>query len=1480
MSNSPNDKKDLSDASLLSAAITAAPSVAGIGYGLHQMMKQTQFRPPRETPFASAHRRVSGQGFGNMSKLGSLDFLQSRQASFLTPQGAEIARRAWQEAVSTSHPRAAQMLSFTGNITQMPFGDVYSAIEQTVRRNESQYMYRTLQKFRSNVTALERQSKLTGGKLPDFVSATEVSKPPRMNMPIKLESLPTDIMETTTRIQRALGAFGDFSFTGRKGREGFGTFNLGFTYQGGRFNVRVPVAQGGRLMEGSTLATQRLAPDVLLFDAGNKVQMSRHAFFLRNVEETILPGIQSGVLKTGWDVQRAVDELYRENIYSLESVPNPPSGVFDAGLERQIALRSKQIDIRFKDPALTSGPSGVGKSPFRPPTSREFTEVMSTNPQLIPSTSPKPLAEGRVSTLDPRGWFPTPTAVDLSRRPTQVIREWKATPEAVRAMLDSGSVRRSIFETQQWRREMGPYAAPHLRAVYVDPTRHQDLLSKLRVGDGESLISDEKYIKQMMEVERMAPAARLRPGTVRKELQEYLAGGKKLTDLQFKPGEVLGWTTEGTPFTYEKGMSLVALEANSTKGTGDFLSLFYKEKPRLGNSPKFFGDDKGLARFTDWLDVHKEIRPLTKNPLFNEGTKELISMEVLRKENARHNRQMISSLWDMLDRFRSPKIIASNPKLASFMRNPNTFGEFLEKKAQIMTPTGPRYHHAAMVKQLTTFAIKEANLDPQEFGAVFGAVPFVLGDEARQIIDNDVYYKAASEGFTIGDVQRLFGGTAELTGSGAMGSIEPRVFELLNAGQYGQLGKDIADDLALRVAASNPEKLAAHRALSSTLASIDGKLSPGIGEKPFQIGPNFSSEAFQEWMEKGGGWLRTGKYGISDISIPSMKELEAAASFVTASGEVVKSNIASDFHAYARTAARAFSDSNRAGAEEVRSALDTLVGSLGEQQPAAGKGVGAYLRGKVEGSRFFKGVSKVGSFVPPHQGVAGISEGGAKKMFEELFASGIYNKDAVAEMQRQLFSDQIIGGGIARHPFFDPYSFQGIGLKLMRGVEEDVVALPWEMVDIRLAGEEKANPILISPMVGMGGDLDADNYSISLLEPSLAKRVKTEAFSTDSAYRQAYVQHSIRSQIIKAKAAKMTEGAMTISNMQRMIAEGKKLATAQQWVPLLSTNLSRARSAIGSSLEGQRAANAHFLLKWLEQVPIAGKHLNPEDVLNEQMSGFFQTVSSSIDTMNKDRLLESIQGIFAHAGETTKQLLVGDVKITGGREALAKASGLATISDTLNGVNAQNAVDDIMSALEVASVTGAEEAAKFATGRKKLGLDSLSRFLNMSGNFVTQSGGSFAKVSEAATMASNYLAAAGRGLMKHKKAIGFGFAGSLALSTLLSTPKETVGSGSNALVPADMNKGKAADRMSPETIVPQGQSLGSPSVPPMLHQRRAVVAPGGESVRISVRGTSRNRVNGTDLARQTNRFSNGNTNVNVRDNSSSMSIHSFLNKLV
>lgn len=1459
MSNNPQDKKNLDDASLLSAAMVGAPSVGGFAYTLRDMMRHRQFRPPRETSFASAARRVQGFSYGNGPDPASL----YHDTGFMkTPHGAALARKAWSQAFSSAGKVPSNLLNYASDVSGLPDDQVFGAIERTVRANTSQFMRRVSSRFRQNVSTFTRHQQLTGS-LPNLMRAENFTFPSAQ----RNVELPGAMQPVFNRIRSTLG-WGKADYYSRPGwqERGFGTYQMAFKHKNIEFTMSLPMAKGGMLVEGLTQSSMRIAPDVAIFDPhSGKIteRLSRHEFLMRDFEASILPAIQSGQLKTSWDVQRAVDEMYERDIYALQNVPNLPSNLSNSGWDAYGKIRSNAVDIRVMG---TPGKPGGGKtfsSAFRAPKGREFTAAMKAG-GFFPTTSPSNLAEGRVSTLDPRGWSMTPTAEDLSRRISQANREWRATPAAVEEMMKT---KWAIFETQQWRQDMGPYAAPQFRSLYINPERHRDLLSKFSMGEGEYLIRGSSANRRALEVYRAATPARLK--SVHEDIDKLIASGG------IKPGEVLGETVEGTPFVYQRGMKLKGLEKFATTGAGEFFSLYYDETVRAAEHTKGFLGAKGMRRLVPqdkFFKLESDVARRTKNAFLTSGIEMAINMDELKKNPARHNTQMITELWNLLSTMHQRDAIRRNVKLRNFLRNPTGVAGIMEKYAQESIEGGTRYSHETFVRNLMKFALVEGKLNPEQFGSVFGAVPYVLGKEGVRNVYKDLalnefsfrHLRAMHKGMAGGIAQTVFGGTKADTGAGSRGSLEPRAFEILRGGHLGELGEDISTDLMRRMAASNPDTFATHEALSKTLMSAGGKLSSS-GDIWDVSNAKYTSETFQDWIEKGGGFLRAP--GMPDVFVPGATTVPGMGTYTTSADTVVKGKLSGIFHGYAREIGRAETESARADV------FKTFLGQVGAEHAPAGQGAGAFLRGKgILGSRFFTGVSEAAGQKTASPFTVGLAEKHAMGMFDELAELG--DRDAVEMMRRQFLEGKAVGGVLARHPFIGQYSMQPVNFQILRGVDDAVMTLPSIATNIRLAGEAKANPINISPLVGLSGDLDADIYAAYLASPKLSEKIQKQFTYADNEAVQAYQSHMMRAQLIKAKAAGMGSSENITTNL-KMIADAKKLATTQEWVGRLSNQMSAAREAIGSRIGGQQAADARFLLEWLEQVPISGKHLSAQKVLNEEMSSFFQTIESSLATRNPERMIEGVQSILKHSDAVSQRLLSEDIKIEEGAEDIARIMGTRK-RDFLPGINLTNTVNNVMTALQAADASGTTDILKMAGARKAVTEKNLSMYLSKVGNLLGSKEGVMASISTTKQIVSNTMSTIGEAIIRNKKAVGFGFAGSIALAAALSSPRESIG-------PVSVGKVKLPNSIAPnrmETSMPEGQTLGQPTVPSMI-SNRTMIAPSSDSVRMQVRTRSMGRINSSNFGNRVGLMSgrNTNVNVNVRDNSRSMNPHVMANKL-
>ena len=218
----------------------------------------------------------------------------------------------------------------------------------------------------------------------------------------------------------------------------------------------------------------------------------------------------------------------------------------------------------------------------------------------------------------------------------------------------------------------------------------------------------------------------------------------------------------------------------------------------------------------------------------------------------------------------------------------------------------------------------------------------------------------------------------------------------------------------------------------------------------------------------------------------------------------------------------------------------------------------------------------------------------------------------------------------------------------------------------------------------------------------------------------------------------------------------------------------------------------------------------------------------------------------------------------------------------IRGTDVPNATRELMRVLSESDASGATRRAQLLAGRgARAKMNEIAELTAKSAFKAIEEPGMFSRVSSAMTSTTNLLGQAGRGILKHHKAIGLGFAGSLALSAILSSPPQTVGSGREKIPNARlyMNRRKAAGRMKPEDLQPPSQPIGQPTPPQLVQNQQVRLAMNSPrtSMNISARVGQ-----GTDVAELSSRLSGfgDNTSVNLRDNRTELHPREIANKLL
>jgi hypothetical protein len=415
----------------------------------------------------------------------------------------------------------------------------------------------------------------------------------------------------------------------------------------------------------------------------------------------------------------------------------------------------------------------------------------------------------------------------------------------------------------------------------------------------------------------------------------------------------------------------------------------------------------------------------------------------------------------------------------------------------------------------------------------------------------------------------------------------------------------------------------------------------------------------------------------------------------------------------------------------------------------------------------------------------------------------------------------------------------------------------------------------MGPLVGMAGDKDADIFSAMLVAPKTEERVRKMAQGADAAYTNRYVQHQMRLGLMKAKAQ---QGATTLLSVQKnMQAAASKLGTVQNWVPKLSIQMTRARQAVLSHAKGAALADAQFLLEWMEQTPISAKHLEAEGVLRGEFRTGLESIAEAMSAKKAGDLEREVLRMFKDKGSIGWNLLQRDIGITEATDVqritginpgkkiasfdLAAAARTITESMTLHERSGRRRVADIL-----AGRAKRPKVREMAQAVSRLGMDK----------------GIFAGVSKSTTAAVGFLGSAGHTIIKHHKPLGLGFMGALAVGAALSSPVETIGPAAAYNTKAKMNYTKSGRRMKPEDLRPPEHAQGQPSVPPMMSQPTARVAPPGSGPMTNVRARSASPIDVAELASRINNTtgSSRSLSLNIQDRRSAMDSWTLSNKLL
>jgi len=780
--------------------------------------------------------------------------------------------------------------------------------------------------------------------------------------------------------------------------------------------------------------------------------------------------------------------------------------------------------------------------------------------------------------------------LDYSRKPWQSIRQLNPTAEAQSA-IRNGDFRDFQFldSPAAIKQFKGPSGA-RLKTLYLSDSQLAELESLgFPVGDGELLVN-EKF-KNQFEVTR---TRRVAVHELNTQVGAQLRGLRKgnidvlLASASATADDVLlGRSVSGELLTARKGTRIKGFSEVPIKGTGTAgYNLVLEETIQMGKYEKVFGGLKGMAKFGSFNS-----RPLAQalgmapHELETYGALGRFSDIKAAKDPALRAMQQFSGIMLHAKSLNSPDAQTMLRNSSRFMSEINLAGSPEQMNKELRAMAG-------------LIGITEGS---EDFSRIFGDAGNVEG------------------------VTRLkFGGTKEFTGAGKLGTIEPRILNLLES-QGGAFGNEMGSELVGRVMAADPDRLAIHNELRKTFESmVEGANVP--------TGQNISMLDKPELQElrRTGGYIETHIPDMPSIYMPGYKDIPALAPYKVGEDMVTTAPLQKTFRDIERT----ITSRTLGPAEKMAQFESKFFPELVQAYAPAGKGQGALARGQVFGSRFLTAVSGEGAFYDSlksmglqESAVMGVPEKYGVEMIEELAAHG----QDVEGMLERFRAGKPVGAAVARHPFIGAHSMQPVQM-IMSKETEPVIYMPEKTLKVNLPGVAEPQPIMQGIATGMGADKDADIIMAVAVNKDMEQKVRSQLAGAN-AQLEAYSQHSIRTQLLKGEKGGDALG--VLSRRQQIAAAGTKLGIVDEYVGQVSNSLAQARAAVGASdMNSIAQSRALGLLEWLEQQPISAKHLSESQITSGVFGDQMKSIMAGVQG-DSDLLVDTVQDMTKGARNKT-----------------------------------------------------------------------------------------------------------------------------------------------------------------------------------------------------------------------------------------------------
>ncbi len=1438
--------KDDNDNSF-SRFLTAAPILGGIGVGARNLFKHYKGSTVFSKP--SNHSNFLNKFSAGLAT-SSFNIKSDEIRGIVAGQDPQFIKTAWENALQSSDP---------AKVLKRPTLDMSNpgiAIQEFAQSNSSFQGNKVLKNFIGHLRSLNKhqESGLVDGiqtRVPGFANLNNRTFTRRT---VHINSINDEILKSTLQNMResVLSMGSEYEFNMRMAeREGLAGGQLMVHMSGGKFGsgvaLEIPMeiaGQEGVIAHGVTQQTRRIVGRYDITE-GNKIKstLKHEQWVAARFNEKILPEIMNNQRITARQIKSKIAEFNMSTIEHSQVIPNVPMNAVPAldvsarlGAHRRVLLDNAYDVLDNK---------GI----------RAVLEDQSNN--RFPSTSGNQLAKGVVSDINAQNLILGGHAFPWERRPMQAFgRGFSPTPNAAAARARNPLYKQyDWLYTKEYRELFGDSNLDTLfRASYFDENKNTGLAEKAFGGVfGGHALRSNMMNDQMGRLQGLNLS--LSTNGLNEKLVDAMAGNATgvhvLDGLKFNEGEILGRDALGNPVHYKEGMNISGAIEFANRETPLVKLTGQQILPRERHS-KFFLSGKVVATETPHAELSALIQSETGAALGNSHM--VLGMDELRKNRSLHNIQMLTSLHDFTYQQMNKN------------KHSNMFGDIL--RDMLDNPNNDD------VLKRVYGAARTGNVSEHGIGRIFGAIPAVYGaDWASQAGKMGLDFSPGeisqiNKGRADGIMPFVYGGPSS---GGGRGSVEPRLFDILQGGQFGKLGENVSLTLTQRMALFHPELVAEQSVLETALSSIPNGIKPMAGVENYNI-KNVGDKQIQDILTKGGIVDTAGTVeGVGKIYIPGMDKSTSMRGWTTPDGNSTISKLA---HTYEN-----FLDVGRQVAHgglkrsEAETAFSTLTNTLLESHvdTITGKGIGL-ARNKMAGSRYLRllpgTTEQLGDL-----NTIGITKNTGLGMFDELMdlhANDGSERAHLENMRARFLSGEAIGGISTRDPDIGPYSVNFGKLKMVNDIADDHIIVPQQTKVLRDSVGNEIARVGLGPMAGWAADTDGDHVHVMLGSSKIEKDLMNH-YSVNSPASREYEDYAIRQQILKAKAPK-----------QPLLAPGvdasfaaQKLMQAKTEIGKLSVPLSQINRALNedSYMPLERKMNVRSVMERLENDLISAKHMTHEQ--SAQMGRQIEQLTQAASA-----------GRGSEVGRITKDLLqynpLGTKLLSDDHEVF-----IDNQKRTIKGLNLSQIQEDLSSVVSNAKKinNGPSEATldRVTRGQGKLGINAINDYLEYSGgglkNFKLskQLGLGSAIAKNMGTIRNKIMAAGGEILEHTGKPLAIGFGASLAIGSILSRPFSNLDP-SDAAPPPSQGRINSSNSQSvlPENIHPDSSISGEPTIPSTIGNPSARIQQGSDlSASIHIRGLNKSGANLGSVSSVISRNLGKNSNINIstRDKRTSLSEH-------